>query len=193
MPFAFMAGECVFLRLGVSIVDEGRSVIKERNGTMKRKVGTILLCLLAAITAFGLTACGGNETKPVEIDAKKLAEDLHSKITYEDKLEIIAQEDVINLYDCKDVKIEECYVYVSSKATAEEIAVFRCTDKTEAEKMKTILETRVKDQKEAYVDYVPKEIVKLDKAVIQVKDAYAVLVVAEDDQAAKDIIGGYLK
>ena len=60
-------------------------------------------------------------------------------------------------------------VYVSSTATAEEIAVFEAKDSAAASRLETIVNTRVQEQKDIYADYAPLEVSRLEKAVIRKK------------------------
>ena len=160
----------------------------------KKSKGVLSFCIvMCMLMVFGMVSCSKAQEE-ISIDAEQLANDLFTQITYEDKLAQVEQDVAINnLFDCADVKIKECYVYESSRATAEEIAVFVCENSEEAQKMQEVLETRVADQKESYEDYVPEELVKLDKAVIEIQGNYAVLVVTNDDTKAKEILGQYLK
>ena len=162
---------------------------------MRKKSKGLLSCciIMCMVMMFGLVSCSKAQEE-ISVDAEQLAGDLFTKITYEDKLAQVEQDVAVNnLFDCADVKIKECYVYESSRATAEEIAVFVCENGEEAQKMREVLETRVEEQKESYEDYVHEELVKLDKAVIEIKGNYAVLVVANDSEGVKNILAEYLK
>lgn len=92
------------------------------------------------------------------------------------------------VYDMEDINITESVVYVSSGATAEEIAAIKCETKEDAEKVETALKERVKEQKESFENYVPKELDKLDKAVIVKIGNTVVLSVSNEDAKAKEII-----
>ena len=47
-----------------------------------------------------------------------------------------------------------------------EIAVFSCTDDSAAQRVESALKQRVDSKKQSYVDYVPKEMTKLNDAVL---------------------------
>lgn len=143
--------------------------------------------ILALIMVASLSACSKKETMK-DIEVGTLAESLRNDITYEDELSSIDLETAEVIYDITDIKIADSAIYVSSGGTAEEIAVFQCETEEDAKKLETVLKSRVEEQTESYRDYVPKELEKLEKAVIVVKSRYVIFSVSNDDAKAKEII-----
>ena len=78
--------------------------------------------------------------------------------------------------------------YISSGATAEEIAVFEAADKAAADRLYKAAQERVENQKTAFEDYVPAEMTKLGNPVLVKKGSFVVLCVADDAAAAKKIV-----
>ena len=122
-------------------------------------------------------------------DAAGLAQRLRNEITYQDDLNEVDLETAGMFLSFGDAGIEEAYIYESSGATAEEIVVVKGSSKEDADKLKSALENRVSEQKEAYEDYVPEELKKLSEAVVVIKDNTAVLSVSDEPDKAKEIIG----
>lgn len=149
------------------------------NGMKKR----IMIGLIGTAALMAFTGCGKKEAK--NIDVKTTANSLLSEIKYEDQLSEVNYDLV---YDMEDINITESVVYVSSGATAEEIAAIKCETKEDAAKVEAALEERVKEQKDSFENYVPKELDKLDKAVIVKAGNTVVLSVSNDDAKAKEII-----
>lgn len=147
---------------------------------MKKK---IMIGLIGTAALMAFTGCSKKEVK--NIDVKTVANSLLEDIKYEDQLSEVSYDIV---YDMEDINVTESAVYVSSGATAEEIAAIKCETKEDAEKVQTALEERVKEQKESFENYVPKELDKLDKAVIVKVGNTVVLSVSNDDAKAKEII-----
>lgn len=143
----------------------------------------IMVGLIGTALLIAMTGCGKKEAK--DIDVKTTANSLLTEITYEDQLSEVNY-DVV--YDMENINITESVVYVSSGATAEEIAAIKCETKEDATKVETALEERVKEQKESFENYVPKELNKLDKAVIVKVGNTVILSVSNDDAKAKEII-----
>jgi hypothetical protein len=96
-------------------------------------------------------------------------------------------------YSFSDADITEAVFYESSGATAEEIAVIKCGSGEGADKVEAALNTRVEEQKEAYTDYVPAELEKLNAAVVVKSGNTAILSVSDDPDKAREIIGSYTK
>lgn len=134
-----------------------------------------------------LSACSKKGTMK-DIEVGTLAESLQNDIVYEDELSSIDLETAEAIYDITDIKIADSAIYVGSGATAEEIAVFQCETEEDAKKLETVLKSRVEEQTESFRDYVPKELEKLEKAVIVVKGKYVILSVSNEDAKAKEII-----
>lgn len=149
------------------------------NGMKKR----IMIGLIGTAALMAFTGCGKKEAK--NIDVKTTANSLLSEIKYEDQLSEVNYDLV---YDMEDINITESVVYVSSGATAEEIAAIKCETKEDAAKVEAALEERVKEQKDSFENYVPKELDKLDKAVIVKAGNTVVLSVSNDEAKAKEII-----
>ena len=63
-------------------------------------------------------------------------------------------------------QVEDCVVYASITAGAEEIAVLRMTDEDAAKAALEALKGRVEDQIAALKDYQPEEVGKLDGAIL---------------------------
>ncbi|WP_313131959.1 DUF4358 domain-containing protein [Anaerocolumna sp.] len=151
-----------------------------RLNRMKKK---IMIGLIGTAALMAFTGCGKKEAK--DIDVKATANSLLSEIKYEDQLSEVNYDIV---YDMEDINITESVVYVSSGATAEEIAAIKCETKEDAAKVETALKERVEEQKESFENYVPEELDKLGKAVIVKSGNTVVLSVSNDDAKAKEII-----
>jgi len=111
------------------------------NGMKKR----IMIGLIGTAALMAFTGCGKKEAK--NIDVKTTASSLLSEIKYEDQLSEVNYDLV---YDMEDINITESVVYVSSGATAEEIAAIKCETKEDAAKVEAALEERVKEQKDSF-------------------------------------------
>ena len=85
-----------------------------------------------------------------------------------------------------------CAVYFGTGATAEEIAVVKCTGNDEADKAEAAFNARVESQISAYENYVPSEVPKLENAIVRRSGVYAVYVTANDEAGAQDIIDQYM-
>ncbi len=154
---------------------------------MKKRLLTAGMVILLGIAA---TGCGSSGK---DVDVNGLSEALHSQITYKDELTPIDLETAKMFYSFSDADITEAVFYESSGATAEEIAVIKCGSGEGADKIEAAINTRVEEQKEAYTDYVPTELEKLNAAVIVRSGNTAVLSVSDDPDKARTIIGTYTK
>lgn len=113
---------------------------------------------------------------------KKLAEDL----TFEDEL-TLADEDMAGMLYGIDTAVQSS-VYISSGATAEEIAVFEFETEEDCKEAVSLAEQRIEEQKEAFASYVPKEVKRLDGAVVKRYGRFLAVCVCDDGRKAEELL-----
>jgi uncharacterized lipoprotein NlpE involved in copper resistance len=136
-----------------------------------------------------LTGCGNKEKE--NIDAKKVAEQLLNDVTYDSNMDQMSDDMIALLYDIDTEDVSKQIVYCSTDATADEIAVFEATSKEAAGRIETAVKQRVDDQKSSFEGYVPKEVEKLEKAVVKKIGNVVILDVSNDSDKANEIISKY--
>ena len=149
----------------------------------------LIACLGLTLTMV-LAGCG-SKAEEKTIDAQALASDLVEKVTYTDELNEIDSEMAGELYQIETAV--NAYVYVSSGATAEEVAVFEFADAADAEEAVKAADTRIQEQKDSFATYIPEEVDKLEHTVVEQKGRYLVVCVTDDQDAAKSIIEEYFE
>ena len=149
-----------------------------------------ILTAAVLVLAFAFSGCsqGGKD-----VDVTGLADALRNQITYKDDLSQIDMDTAGMFYSFGDADITDSVFYESSGATAEEIVVIKCGSSAGAEAVEGVLKGRVEEQKEAYTDYVPAELEKLNAAVVVRSGNSVVLSVSDDPQGARKIIDSYCK
>lgn len=126
-----------------------------------------------------LAACGGKGGEGAAFspdDAKALLD----SGAFSEALESIDRETACALYGIDEATVTGAAVYGSTGTTAEELAIFTLQDEEAAKAALTALGYRVEDRKEAMADYIPGEVVKLDKAVLEQRGTSVLLVIAND-------------
>ncbi len=130
----------------------------------------VLLCLC-------LSACGGKGGSfDPAADAQTL---LDTQGVFSDAMTEIDADTACALYGIDPATVESCAVY-GAAASAEELAVFAFTDDDAAQAGAELLGCRVADRADELRDYMPDELTKLDKAVVEVRGRSALLVIADD-------------
>lgn len=146
----------------------------------------IVVAAALALTCV-LSACGGGKAT-IDIDA--LTTDVVTNAAFADEMSKLDTDTVAALYGI-DYAVSES-VYVSSGATAEEVAVFELKDSDDAQSALTAAQARIESQEASFKDYTPEELPKLKDAIVEAYGNYVIVCVCDDD-AAKDIIDGYTK
>lgn len=150
----------------------------------------IIAATMACLTLFTLTGCSEEKKEDRVIDVHTMAQSLLNDITYEDQLTKVEGNMFQMIYGISQEDIEEYEAYVSTGATAEEIAVIKAKDEATAESMEEKLTERVEAQKNSFANYIPKEVEKLEEAVVYQEGVYVVLSISNDDEKAEKIISG---
>ncbi len=155
-----------------------------------RKEGKLILILLVIITVF--SGCSGKDDTAdmTEIDISSLGSELLEQVEFEDELNLVDDAMVKKLYHIEE--FIKAQVYIGSGATAEEIAIFEFDSGEAAAEGLNAAEDRLEEQKENFASYVPKELQKLDNAVVKQAGNYLVVCVSNGDEAEK-IIKSYIK
>lgn len=145
-----------------------------------------LLCgvMLLALT---ISACG-NKSRTVDID--QLTDELLAQVDFEDELTELGADMIANLYGVEGAV--EQRAYMSSGATAEEVAVFLFATEDEAQAGQEALEQRLESRRADFANYMPDEASRLDNAVLERSGCCVALCVSAGDEA-RQIIGKYLR
>lgn len=156
---------------------------------MKKLVSVMVMVFMTLAFAVGC----GQENAKVDVDVKQLAEQLNSNLKFVDTLSEVDAATALSTYGLTEDQVSACSVYMSSMATAEEIAVFEAKDSDSLAQVEAAVEQRIVDQRKAYEDYVPAELEKLTDPTIVKKGNYVVLCVSDDDEASKKEIESLMK
>lgn len=148
---------------------------------MKSKI-ILIISLAFFICLFGC------EKKQVSIDIDQLIKELETKLPLSDELSPIKENVIYHLYALDSKDVEEIQVWISSGATAEEIAVIKTNDITS---VKEAVEKRVELKRKDFEGYLPKELEKLKDPVIITKGNYVILCITSDPDLARNIINHY--
>lgn len=147
------------------------------------------LSLLSALSlCLSLAACGGKTVSPFdpETDAKTL---LETPGVFGEALTEIEQSTACALYGIDEDTVTSGAVY-AALSSAEELAIFTFSDKDSAQAAATLLGYRVEDRRDELENYLPLELPKLDKAVIEVRENSVLLIIAADYGPVDDFLGG---
>ena len=153
---------------------------------MKKKIAAMMFLIMLGT----LAGCSKEKKEDRVIDVHTMAQSLLNDITYEDQLTKVEGNMFQMIYGISQEDIEEYEAYVSTGATAEEIAVIKAKDEATAESMEEKLTDRVEAQKNSFANYIPKEVEKLEEAVVYQEGVYVVLSISNDDEKAEKIISG---
>lgn len=151
-----------------------------------KKVFVLLCCVF-------LLLLGGCGAKEVKLDAAATADKLASEVTFKDQLSPLKDKAAFKLFGLDDSTVVSQKVYVGTGATAEEIGVWECKDENATKIVQSAAEQRVKDQTQAFANYVPGELTKLKSPFIKTYGKYVVYVCCDDTTQAQKVIDSFTK
>lgn len=153
---------------------------------MKKYLSFVLASLMLILS---LTACGEKAPKEVTASAADLAKQLTETVSDGTLAADPVVSDILaSTYFVDMEQVEESAAYMSTGATASEVAVIKCTDSSYASEVEDLFKSRVESQSELFASYAPDEVKKLDAAVIKVSGNYVVLCVTDDASKAESIL-----
>lgn len=156
---------------------------------MKLRLFSLLTVCMLLICATGCQGGGSDGTPPADTIAQSILEQLTFRTTMT-KVEGALAENYYQL----DSAITEYAIYLCGNGeTAEEVAVFKVSDKKNLSLAQDAIDKRLEDQRFRYESYIPTEMVKLNDPVIVTKDDTIVLVLADDRTAAEKAVSAALE
>lgn len=150
----------------------------------------IIVAIMMCFAVFAVTGCSKEQKEERVIDVNTMVQSLLNDITYEDQLTTVEGNMFQMIYGISEEEVEEYAAYVSTGATAEEITVIKAKDEATAKSIKEKLSERVKAQKSSFESYIPKEVEKIDNAIVYQEGVYVILSISNDSEKAETIITG---
>lgn len=126
-----------------------------------------------------------------EKSADGLAQELLKQIKFKDSMSKIDNEMALLLYNIDKNIVLDCAVYVSTGATAEEIAVFRVKEDT-GRGVLNQFDKKIAEKRTSFKDYNPQELEKLTDPTVINKGEYVVLCISDDDSKSRETIKNYI-
>lgn len=153
---------------------------------MKKFIPLLMLVFLAVF----FTGCG---ERTVNLDPVAVANQLAKDVPFKDQMTAVDTDTAYSLYGLDTETAAAQQVYVSTGATAEEIAVWQAKDSGAVSKIQEAVKNRIADQKAGFESYVPAEMEKLNDPVLVTQGNYVILCISNDNAKAQSVIDGFLK
>ena len=148
----------------------------------------LITIMMTAVMAFGMmTGCGNDRENTNNISVAESAEKILKATEIVAELTEATDNNIDIVYSAYSTDfVEEYKVYMcASRATCEEVALFKAKDSDSTEKVKDMVLQRVNDLIDETENYNPKEMPKLESPLVLVKDNYVLLVLADDTAPAE--------
>lgn len=150
--------------------------------------------LLAACATLLVLCTACTSSKTISAAPNEVAEKLTHSIKFSDQLTKLNDKAAARLYGLDMDKLGSQAVYVGTAgATPEEVAVWKAKDDSYVKTIEKAAKDRISNQKESFKDYVPKEMPKLENAVVKTSGKTVILCVSGNSEKANSVIKSFEK
>lgn len=160
---------------------------------MKKVIYIIGIILVIIVGLIFYMNTGKKENKDVTINIADLASKMKEQDLFEDTLEEIDKDTIKKNYGFDGNKIKNIVSYVGTGATAEEILVVELNNKSDLNEINNQITQSISERKEAFANYLPQEVYKLENPTLKVTNNYIILSVCKDSKKMNSFIEDYLK
>ncbi len=159
---------------------------------MKNKI--LIICIVVAIVVIGLAMIViKDKNKNIQINIEDLASKIAENSYFEDQLEKVDSEMIMEAYNFSSDEIEKLVSYQGSGASSEEIVILQVKDKSKLNSVKNKINIRLQERKEAFENYLPKEVGKIENNILRVEENYVILCISNDNNGVNKLLNEYLK
>lgn len=156
---------------------------------------SIIIPLVLALTMSVACSTGPKEeptttitTEEYTMNPEETLNSLLSMQLFEDELAPVESSFSEMLMNITASDYKTALIYMGSGATAERLAIFEAADSDAAKTLTQKCNDHVQEQITAYADYMPKEVDKLEHALVLSKGNYVILCVAGNYEEAEKAI-----
>lgn len=157
-----------------------------------KKILIILGIILVIVAGIIIFANINKNSEDISIDINALGNQLLEAPIFEDSLETVDKDMILNKYNLDSSKVKNIVSYVGTGATAEEILILEMNSKDDVKQTKNNLKEVIEERKADFESYLPKEVYKLENYNLEEYGNYLVLCISNDSNQANDIIKQYI-
>lgn len=159
---------------------------------MKKKILIFIIVVVIVAVVLAVMFIPRN-SKNIQINIQDLASKIAESGSFEDQLMQVDSEMVIEDYNFSSDEINELVSYQGSGATSEEIVILQVKDKSQINDVKSKIDTRLAERKEAFESYLPEEVGKIDNNILKVEGNYVILCIANDNNTVNNVLNENIK
>ena len=159
---------------------------------MKKKILIFIIVVVSVAVVLAVMFIPRN-SKNIQINIQDLASKIAESGSFEDQLMQVDSEMVIEDYNFSSDEINELVSYQGSGATSEEIVILQVKDKSQINDVKSKIDTRLAERKEAFESYLPEEVGKIDNNILKVEGNYVILCIANDTNTVNNVLNENIK
>ena len=161
---------------------------------MNKKIIMVVIAAIVVIALIiGLVIWINRDNANIQIDINVLGERILESGAFSDELDKIDSEIVMNSYGFTSDEISSLISFQGSGATSEEIVILQVNDKSNLNSVKEKINTRLAERKEAFEDYLPEEVFKIDNHILEVKGKYVIMCISNNSNEVIDTINNYMR
>lgn len=153
---------------------------------MKHKLQTFFTLTMATIII--LSMLSGCKQQNTTVNANEIVEKLLTQISFSTELKKVEKNAELYFPDLPEGSLVE--LYTGNGYFADEVALITLSDESFADDAMKIIETHLSELKNQFLNYVPKEVGKIENAVVSQKGKYIFICITNDYNKASSILSG---
>lgn len=150
----------------------------------------IISFLFIFVTVLSLCSCGGNINQ-TEIDINSLGGYIAQNASFSEELEPVSSDSALMSFGIEASGID-AVEYATSSAVAEIFAAFKVQNSEDIAIVQKAVQDKIDYLKESYASYGPKEVPKIESAVVITRGNCVVFCISADNTQAKELIESYI-
>ena len=160
---------------------------------MNKKVVIPIIIIALIVLVIVVVSVINKDNQNIQINIEELATNISQSGAFEDELAKVDPKKKKSDYGFSDEEIKEIVSYQGSGATSEEIVILQVNDKSNLNSVKEKINTRLAERKEAFEDYLPEEVFKIDNHILEVKGKYVIMCISNNSNEVMDTINNYMR
>lgn len=160
---------------------------------MNKKILLSVFVIILLVIIIGVILILNKTNENIQIDIEELGTKIVESGAFEDELAKVDSSMIMQDYSFSTDEIKEIVSYQGSGATSEEIVILQVNSKEQLNSVKEKINTRIEERKQAFENYLPEEVFKIDNNLLETRGSYVIFCISNDSNKVEEVINNYIK
>ena len=160
---------------------------------MNKKILLSVFVIILLVIIIGVILILNKTNENIQIDIEELGTKIVESGAFEDELAKVDSSMIMQDYSFSTDEIKEIVSYQGSGATSEEIVILQVNSKEQLNSVKEKINTRIEERKQAFENYLPEEVFKIDNNLLETRGTYVIFCISNDSNKVEEVVNNYIK